>query len=71
MLTRRISESIIIGDDIIITIANIKGHQVSVGITAPKHIAIHREEIYNRLKSNGSKSLLLSENKKQQANETK
>ena len=46
VLTRRISESLIIGDDIVITILGIKGNQIRIGITAPKNTAVDREEIY-------------------------
>lgn len=50
ILTRRVSESIIIGDHTIdITVLGIKGHQVRLGINAPKDITIHRDEIYQRI----------------------
>lgn len=51
ILTRRISESIIIGDDVKITVLGVKGNQVRIGIDAPKHLSVHREEIYERIKS--------------------
>jgi carbon storage regulator len=51
ILTRRISESLIIGDDIKITVLGINGHQVKLGINAPKHISVHREEIYQRIQA--------------------
>ncbi len=50
ILTRRVGEQIIIGDDITIAIFGIKGNQVSVGIGAPKDVSVHREEIYQRIK---------------------
>lgn len=50
ILTRRISESIIIGDDVKITVLGVKGNQVRLGIDAPKHLSVHREEIYERIK---------------------
>lgn len=58
ILTRRISESIIIGDDVKITVLGVKGNQVRVGIDAPKHLSVHREEIYDRIKheAGGNKS---------------
>ena len=50
ILTRRISESIIIGDDVKITVLGVKGNQVRLGIDAPKDLSVHREEIYERIK---------------------
>lgn len=49
ILTRRISESIIINDDTQVKILNVNGNQVRLGIVAPKKIAVHREEIYQRI----------------------
>jgi carbon storage regulator len=49
ILTRRAGETLIIGDDVNITVLGIKGHQVRLGIAAPKHISVHREEIYQRI----------------------
>lgn len=50
ILTRRTSESIFIGEDIRITILGVRGNQVRVGVAAPKTTAVHREEIYERIK---------------------
>jgi len=49
LLTRRVGESIIIGDDIVITIIGLKGHQVRIGIDAPKNVSVHREEIKRKI----------------------
>ncbi len=49
ILTRRVSEEIMIGDDIKIKILGVKGNQVRIGVEAPKDVAVHREEIYQRV----------------------
>lgn len=51
ILTRRIGESIVINDNIIVTILGGRGNQIRVGVDAPKDIAVHREEIYLRIKN--------------------
>lgn len=51
ILTRRIGETLMVGDDVSITVIGVKGNQVRIGIDAPKDIAVHREEIFNRIKS--------------------
>jgi carbon storage regulator len=53
ILTRRVGETVMIGDDVTVTILGVKGNQVRVGINAPKSIAVHREEIYERIKREG------------------
>jgi carbon storage regulator len=50
ILTRRVGETIMIGDDVTITVLSVKDNQVRVGINAPKTVAVHREEIYERIK---------------------
>lgn len=50
ILTRRVGESVMIGDDVSITVLGVKGNQVRLGINAPKSVAVHREEIYQRIK---------------------
>jgi carbon storage regulator len=51
ILTRRVGESVVIGDDIGVTILGVKGNQVRIGVTAPKDVTVHRQEIYERIKS--------------------
>ncbi len=51
ILTRKIGESLMIGDNIIVTILGVKGTQVRIGVNAPKDISVHREEIYKKLKT--------------------
>ena len=53
ILTRRVGEVLRIGDDVSITILGVKGNQVRIGIDAPKDVAVHREEIYQRIKREG------------------
>ena len=50
ILTRRIGETLIVGNDVTVTILAVKGNQVRIGINAPKNVAVHREEIYERIK---------------------
>ncbi|HIQ14232.1 MAG TPA: carbon storage regulator [Leucothrix sp.] len=51
ILTRRVGEALMIGDDISISVLGVKGNQVRIGIDAPREVAVHREEIFNRIKN--------------------
>lgn len=55
ILTRRVGETLIIGDDVTITVLGVKGNQARCGINAPKEVSVHREEIYQRIKAEESK----------------
>ena len=54
ILTRRAGETVMIGSDISITVLGVKGNQVRIGINAPRDVAVHREEIYERIKNEAS-----------------
>ena len=63
ILTRRVGETLVIGDDVTVTVLGVKGNQVRIGVDAPKSVSVHREEIYERIqrekaeqKSDGSGS---------------
>jgi carbon storage regulator len=51
ILTRRVGETLMIGDEVTVTVLGVKGNQVRIGVNAPKHVAVHREEIYDRIRN--------------------
>lgn len=50
ILTRRVGETVMIGDDVTVTVLGVKGNQVRIGVNAPREVAVHREEIFERIK---------------------
>ena len=57
ILTRRVNESLIVGDEVTVTVVAVKGNQVRLGVNAPRDIAVHREEVYERLKNEDAQQL--------------
>ena len=56
ILTRRVGETLMVGDDVTVTVLGVKGNQVRIGVNAPKDVAVHREEIYQRIQKEKEKN---------------
>jgi carbon storage regulator len=54
ILTRRVGETVMIGEDVTVTVLGVKGNQVRIGVNAPREVAVHREEIFERIKREGA-----------------
>lgn len=54
ILTRRVGETLMVGDEVTVTVLGVKGNQVRIGVNAPKEVAVHREEIYQRIRNKNS-----------------
>jgi carbon storage regulator len=54
ILTRRVGETLMVGDDVTVTVLGVKGNQVRIGVNAPRDVAVHREEIYQRIQDEKS-----------------
>ena len=62
ILTRRVGESLVVGDDVTLTVLGVKGNQVRIGVNAPKTVSVHREEIYQRIQREKNGGLDSTEN---------
>ena len=58
ILTRRVGETLMIGDEVTVTVLGVKGNQIRIGVNAPREVAVHREEIYDRIKAEGDQEPL-------------
>jgi len=56
ILTRRVGETVVIGDEVTVTVLGVKGNQVRLGVNAPREVAVHREEIFERIKRERAES---------------
>lgn len=54
ILTRRVGETLMVGDEVTVTVLGVKGNQVRIGVNAPKDVAVHREEIYDRIQKDSA-----------------
>lgn len=57
ILTRRVGETLMVGDEVTVTVLGVKGNQVRLGVNAPKEVAVHREEIYQRIQTEKNDNL--------------
>ncbi len=55
ILTRRVGETLMVGDEVTVTVLGVKGNQVRIGVNAPQDVAVHREEIYQRIQNENAK----------------
>ena len=62
ILTRRVGETLMIGDEVSVTVLGVKGNQVRLGINAPRDVAVHREEIYDRINQEAAEPVVVEEN---------
>ncbi|MEC9284524.1 MAG: carbon storage regulator CsrA [Pseudomonadota bacterium] len=60
ILTRRVGETLMIGDEVTVTVLGVKGNQVRIGVDAPKEVAVHREEIYQRIQQEAEPESIIS-----------
>jgi len=62
ILTRRVGETVVIGNDVTVTVLGVKGNQVRLGVNAPREVAVHREEIFERIKNEQSEKEIKAPN---------
>jgi carbon storage regulator len=62
ILTRRVGETLMIGDEITVTVLGVKGNQVRIGVNAPKNVSVHREEIYRRIEEEKNQGKISDDN---------
>ena len=68
ILTRRVGETLMIGDEVTVTVLGVKGNQVRIGVNAPREVAVHREEIYERIKAEEGQGEDLQEDQEHMGN---
>ncbi len=61
ILTRRVGETLMIGDSVTVTVLGVKGNQVRIGITAPRDVSVHREEIFQRINPDGEAAVVAND----------
>jgi len=61
ILTRRVGETLMIGDEVTVTVLGVKGNQVRIGVNAPREVAVHREEIYERIQKENEDGVVSGE----------
>ncbi len=66
ILTRRIGETLMVGDDVTITVLGVRGNQVRIGVNAPRRVAVHREEIYQRIRKEEEEERELFEDREEE-----
>ncbi|WP_340677289.1 carbon storage regulator CsrA [Paraglaciecola sp.] len=69
ILTRRVGETLMVGDDVTVTVLGVKGNQVRIGVNAPKEVSVHREEIYMRIQAEKNVQLAAHERSANQEDE--
>ncbi len=69
ILTRRVGETLMIGDEVTVTVLGVKGNQVRIGVNAPREVAVHREEIYERIKAEEGQGQVVNKDDQEEQDE--